>query len=236
MRSFRSLLALSGLVAGTLSGPALACGFVEAPVGCEEAVPTGAAQWMLKHVVAAVEHDKPTALARFAKGEAGFRTADTYVFCVGPDGVMSAHPNPILQGQNVRDLHDSTGNYFIARMLETAKAGEVSVIRYLFPKPGSTVAVQKTTYYTRAGDQMCGVGVYDTDADASPETPAGRLAQLRQRLDAGMPASLRADWTAFIEALNQQNGVQGAAVAKARDSLRAAELALAPANLATPDD
>ncbi len=71
---------------------------------------------------------------------AGFRTQDTYVFCIGPDGVMSAHPSALLQGHDVRDLHDQTGNYFIAAMLKMAVAGEVLDMRYLFRRPGSTIA------------------------------------------------------------------------------------------------
>lgn len=228
MRQILSPFAILVLAAAMRTGPVLACGFVEAPVDCGEGGGTGSAQWMLKRVVAAIDADKPRALATFGKGEAGFRTADTYVFCVGPDGMMTAHPSPLLQGHNVRDLHDSTGNYFIARMLETAKSGEVSVIRYLFPKPGDTITTQKTTYYTRAGDQVCGVGVYDADTDTVPASAAARAAALRQRLDGAMPADLRADWTAFLEALNASAGAQSEAMAKARASLHAAETALAP--------
>ena len=128
---------LIGLAWAGSAAPGRACGDGEAPTSCGDTGPEAGAKWMLKHVVSALAADKTAALAHFAKGEAGFRTADTYVFCVGPDGVMSAHPNPILQGQNVRDLHDSAGTYFISRMLETAKAGEVASIRYLFPKPAA---------------------------------------------------------------------------------------------------
>ncbi len=219
MRWIRPFLVGLGLFAVT--SPALACDDTGSG-------PEMGARWMLKRVVAAVGRDAPGAMVQFTKGTGGFRTADTYVFCVNPDGIMSAHPNPILQGHNVRDLHDKTGNYFIKTMMETAKAGEVSMIRYLFPKPGSTVEEPKTTYYTRAGDEMCGVGIYNSDAEA-PVSPAGKVAALRARLDAGIPANLRTDWTAFIEALNAEAGARDAAMAKARDSLHAAESALAPA-------
>ncbi|MCJ2112429.1 cache domain-containing protein [Methylobacterium sp. E-025] len=229
-----SLLAAIGLAA--TPQPGRACGDGEAPVSCGDAGSEASAKWMLKHVVAAIAADAPAALAHFTKGEAGFRTADTYVFCVGPDGVMSAHPNPILQGQNVRDLHDSNGTYFIRQMLETAKAGTVAEIRYLFPKPGSTVALQKTTYYTRAGDQVCGVGVYDSDGAGPADSPVARMAQLRDRLDAEMPPALRGNWTAFLEALNAETGAKAAAMAKARAGLQAAEAALAPPPPTAPDD
>ncbi|TXM69356.1 cache domain-containing protein [Methylobacterium sp. WL120] len=238
MGPFRSTFALTLLVAlGLAASPqgARACGDGEAPTSCGDVGAEASAKWMLKHVVAALAADKPAALAHFTKGEAGFRTADTYVFCVGPDGVMSAHPNPVLQGQNVRDLHDSDGTYFIRTMMETAAPGQVSAIRYLFPKPGSTVALPKTTYYTRAGDQVCGVGIYESDAAAPTDSPGARAAHLRDRLDGAMPPALREDWTAFLEALNAEAGAKAVAMEKARAGLQAAQAALAPPTT-TPDD
>ena len=130
------------------------------------------------------------ALQQLARGEGEFRTVENYVFCVGPDGVMSAHPNKALQGTDVRDLRDSTGNHFIATMLQEAKPGQVASIRYLFPRPSGTRGVAKTIYYTRAGSQMCGVGFYDdAETAAAPQPLQARLAQLRasEREDACQP-------------------------------------------------
>ncbi|MCJ2012781.1 cache domain-containing protein [Methylobacterium sp. J-076] len=208
---------------------ALACGDSEAGLSCDDSG-SGAemgAKWMLNRATKAVATDKTKALTAFTKGTDGFRTADSYVFCVGPDGVMTAHPNPILQGHDVHDLHDKTGNYFIKTMVQDAKSGQISMIRYLFPKPGSTIEEPKTTYYTKAGDQMCAVGIYDSDA-ASPQvsTPEGRVASLRAKLDAEIPAAARADWTAFLEALNQVSDAKAATMSLVRDNLQAAEAAL----------
>lgn len=221
--AFALLLGIANLTAG----PALACGFGEAPGDCGGAPETDA-KYMLQRVVKAVQADKPKALATFARGEDGFRTVDTYVFCVGPDGVMSAHPNPALQGQDVHDLHDKTGNYFVAEMLKQAKPNQISEIRYLFPRPGGTEAVAKTTYYTRADEQVCGVGVYDGDeATAAAITAQAHLAQLRQRLSAGMPATLTTDWAAFLQALDEENNAKTVAFAKVREQVHAAEAVLA---------
>lgn len=221
---------LLGLLAG---GPVSACGDSEAGLSCDDAA-TGAeasAKWMLKRVVAAVERDEASALTAFTNGTNGFRTADTYVFCVQPDGIMAAHPNPILRGHNVSDLHDKTGNYFIRTMMQEAKRGQVSVIRYLFPKPGSTVEEPKTTYFTKAGRETCAVGVYDTDTETPKlATPAARVASLRAKLDQEIPSSARADWIAFLEALNQAGDAQAAALSRAREGLRAAQAALSPAD------
>ncbi|MCJ2132501.1 cache domain-containing protein [Methylobacterium sp. J-026] len=212
------------------AGPALACGDGEAPTSCDDPSPNGFASWMLGRVDRALAADKTQALQDFTNGARGFRTADTYVFCVGPDGVMSAHPNPILNGHDVRDLHDRTGNHFIRTMMESAKPGQIAVIRYLFPKPGSTIEEPKTTYYTKAGDQTCAVGVYDADVAApAVATAEGRVAQLRQRLDGEIPTGARADWTAFLEALNAQEAEKATAITQARRDLTAAAGALTKA-------
>ncbi len=225
--AFALLLGLSAVPAD----PARACGFGEAPGDCGE-TPESEAREMLKRVVAAIRADKAKAIAQFSRGEGGFRSVDNYVFCVGPDGVMSAHPNPGLQGTDVRDLHDSTGNRFIAKMIAAAKPGQIASIRYLFPRPGGTREVAKTTYYTRADDQVCGVGFYDgSEAATAPQAPQqttqARLAQLRQRLSAGMPASLGADWAAFQQSLDEDSAAKAAAFAKVREQVHAAEAVLA---------
>ena len=225
MRIYAAVLVLLAALAAT---PVRACGFGEAPGDCGQ-TPEADARDMLKRVVAAVQADKARALQEFSRGEDGFRTADYYVFCVGPDGVMSAHPNPQLQGTDVRDLHDSTGKRFIATMLERAKPGQVASIRYLFPRPGGVREFPKVTFYTRAGDQVCGVGVYDDSAEpAARPSQQARLAQLRQRLSAGMPASLGADWTAFQQALDEDEAAKTAAFAKVREQVQAAEAVLTP--------
>ena len=218
------------LAAALILGPApaaLACGDGEAPTSCDDPSPNGFASWMLGRVDRALKADKARALQDFTDGARGFRTADTYVFCVGPDGVMSAHPSPVLKGHDVRDLHDRTGNHFIRTMMDAAKPGQISVIRYLFPKPGSTVEEPKTTYYTRTGDQTCAVGVYDADAAVpAVATADGRVALLRQKLDGKIPSDARGDWTAFLEALNAQGDEKATAIAQARRDLQSAATAL----------
>lgn len=232
MASRASRLAILALLGLGPVAPARACGDGEAPVSCDDPSPNGFASWMLGRVDRALKADRTRALQDFTDGTRGFRTTDTYVFCIDADGVMTAHPNPILKGHDVRDLHDRTGHHFIRTMLDTARPGQISVIRYLFPKPGSTVEEPKTTYYTRAGDQTCAVGVYDADAAApTVATPEGRVALLRQKLDGQIPSSARADWTAFLEALNAQGDEKATAIAEARRELRAAASALDQAGL-----
>lgn len=91
-------------------GPARACGDGEAPTACDDPSPNGFASWMLGRVDRALAADKARALQDSTDGTHGLRTADTSVSCIGPDGVMAAHLNPIMKGHDVRDLHDRTGN------------------------------------------------------------------------------------------------------------------------------
>lgn len=158
----RKIIFLLGALAAAalLPHPARACGFGEAPGDCGNDMEEGA-KYLLKRAATAIKADKAKALQEFTHGEAGFRTADTYVFCVGPDGTMTAHPSPMLQGQNVSDLHDKTGNYFIRTMMANAKPDVVAQIRYLFPRPGGTTALPKTTLpasTTRCAGWACTTG------------------------------------------------------------------------------
>jgi len=218
---------------------ARACGW-ESATSCSGT--TGAAdeaRWMLKRVVAAVQADEPKALRAFSRGEGGFRTQDTYVFCINAaDGRMSAYPDPKLVGQDARTLRDPTGRTFAAEMLDVAREDTLTEMSYSFPRPDSAVPTPRTAFVTRVKDQVCAVGYYDADAadegaEASAALADRRLAQLRQQLEAGMPPNLRPSWTAFLAALDGQLGTQAAALAKAREGVRAAETALTTAAVDT---
>lgn len=225
----RKLLVVLGVLAlHTAPHPAFACGDSEAPSMCGDGGGESDAKWMLARVATALKADHDKALRQFARGEGGFRTMDTYVFCVGPEGVMSAHPNPILQGQNVADLHDQTGNYFIRTMMDTAKPGAVSQIRYLFPRPGGSIAQPKTTFYTRVDNQVCGVGVYDGEEPVPAKaTPQERAATLQQKLSGEIQPAARADWEAYLEAVKERDTARDTALTRLRESLEAAQLTLA---------
>ena len=146
--------------------PALACGNDES-TACDESGTAAAddARWLLGRAVAAVNKDESHALDAFTHGTEGFRTQDLYVFCISTsDDKVVAHPDPALRGQNATALHDPNGKAFAAEMLDVAREGQFAQVSYLFPRPGSTVAVPKVSFVTRVKDLVCGVGYY-------PETP-----------------------------------------------------------------
>lgn len=118
------------------------------------------ARAMLKRAEAELKKDKAAALEKMKRGEAGFKDRDLYPFCIGPDGKTTAHAMKERVGEKATELKDKHGKLFAKEMLDTAKEGKVSEVTYYFPRPGETEAVQKVSYVTRIGDQVCGVGYY----------------------------------------------------------------------------
>ena len=116
------------------------------------------ARAMLDKAVAALKANKADALAKFQKGEGGFKDRDLYPFCGGPDGNFTAHPS--LTGKSLKDLKDKTGKALGAEIYRAAQEGKVAEVNYMWPRPGQTDPVQKVSFVTKVGDQVCAVGYY----------------------------------------------------------------------------
>src|SRR6476620_1123312 len=118
------------------------------------------AKAMLEKAVAAVKQDKAKALDAFNAGEGGFKDRDLYVFCANAsDGVMTAHPYG-QKGKQLREIFGKKGYPFGQEIMEKATEGEIKEVSYWWPRPGSDEQVKKTSFYTKVGDQICGVGYY----------------------------------------------------------------------------
>jgi signal transduction histidine kinase len=113
---------------------------------------------MLDKAVAALKANKAEALAKFQKGEGGFKDRDLYPFCGGPDGNFTAHPT--LTGKSLKDLKDKTGKALGEEMYKVAQEGKIAEVHYMWPRPGKTDPVHKMSYVTKVGDQVCAVGYY----------------------------------------------------------------------------
>lgn len=117
------------------------------------------AKAMLAKVVTAVKADKAKALKDFAAKANGFGDRDLYPFCGGPDGNFTAHPS--LTGKSMKELKDKEGKGLGEEMYKVAAEGKVSEVSYKWPRPGAdTTPVQKVSYVTKVGDQVCAVGYY----------------------------------------------------------------------------
>lgn len=116
------------------------------------------AKTMLEKAAGAIKADKAGALAKFTKGEGGFKDRDLYPFCGGADGNFTAHPT--LAGKSLKGLKDKAGKALGEEIYKVAKEGTVSEVTYMWPRPGSDKPVQKVTFVTKVGDQVCAVGYY----------------------------------------------------------------------------
>ena len=98
-------------------------------------------------------------MADFNAGAGGFKDRDLYVFCAGPDGILTAHP--AIKGQQLTTLVDKNGKKLGEEMVAKAAEGKVVEVDYMWPRPGAdTTPVQKVSYVTKVADQVCGVGYY----------------------------------------------------------------------------
>lgn len=117
------------------------------------------AKAMLDRAVSAVKADKAKALAAFNSGSEGFKDRDLYPFCANAsDGMLTAHPT--LKGKSLKELKDKEGKALGAEILSTAEEGKVTQVEYKWPRPGNDQPVQKVTFATKVGDQVCAVGYY----------------------------------------------------------------------------
>jgi signal transduction histidine kinase len=125
---------------------------------CAELGTAGEAKAMLQKVVVELKKDKAATLAKITKGEDGYRDRDLYPFCMGPDGITTAHPT--RAGTNILVLKDKQGKAFGKEMFAVAEEGKFKTVAYMWPKPGHAEPAPKESFVTKVGDQVCGVGYY----------------------------------------------------------------------------
>jgi signal transduction histidine kinase len=96
----------------------------------------------------------------FNKGEGGFRDRDLYVFCANAsDGILMAHP--ALKGEELKNIKGKKGYPLGQEIMRKAREGKVNRVTYWWPRPDSDTPRKKHTFYTKVGDQICGVGYYE---------------------------------------------------------------------------
>ena len=117
------------------------------------------AKAILERAVAALKEDKAKALDTFNKGKGGFKDRDLYVSCANAsDGIVTAHP--YLKGEHLGDIKGKKGYPVGDEMMQKASEGTIREVTYWWPRPGSDKPLEKTTFYTKVGDQICSVGYY----------------------------------------------------------------------------
>lgn len=119
------------------------------------------AKAMLEKAVAELKANETAALAKFNKGEGGFKDRDLYVFCYDmSSGKFTAHVNQSLLGTDVKALKEKDGSPLGEKVFNATKPGAINTVAYNFPKPGTSEPVAKESYVTQIGNQGCGVGYY----------------------------------------------------------------------------
>lgn len=75
---------------------------------------------------------------------------DYYIFVVGPDNRLICHPNAQLIGKLQSDIIDANGMR-VGDALGSAAASAAGHgwVTYVWPRPGTTTPVSKSTYVTR---------------------------------------------------------------------------------------
>ena len=130
-----------------------------APVWAADFGTAEEAKAMLERAVAAVKEDKAKALDTFNNGEGGFKDRDLYVSCANAsDGVVTAHP--YLKGAHLGDFKGKKGYPVGQEMMQKATDGTITEVTYWWPRPGTDKPLERTTFYTKVGDQICSVGYY----------------------------------------------------------------------------
>jgi single cache domain-containing protein len=118
------------------------------------------AKAMLERAVAAVKEDKAKALDMFNNGAGAFKDRDLYVWCANAsDGIVTAQPY-MNRGKQLRDIKGKRGAPFGETIMQNATEGTIKETTYWWPRPGEDEPLEKETFYTKVGDQICGVGYY----------------------------------------------------------------------------
>jgi signal transduction histidine kinase len=72
--------------------------------------------------------------------------------------MFTAHPT--LVGKSLKDLKDKSGKPLGEEIYKSATQGKITEVSYMWPRPGTTDPVQKVSFVTKVGDQVCAVGYY----------------------------------------------------------------------------
>lgn len=92
---------------------------------------------------------------------------DDYFYAFNAQGVVRAHPNPIIENKNLYNAPDSDGVYFTREQIELAANGG-GFVGYRFPRAAGTEPLPKISYAVdfKPYGWTIGGGIYLDDVDA----------------------------------------------------------------------
>jgi hypothetical protein len=81
------------------------------------------------------------------------------VFCANAsDGMLAALL--ALKGRQLREIFGKKSYPPGQEIMQKTSERTIKDVTYWWPRAGSDKPLQKTSYYTKVGDQICGVGYY----------------------------------------------------------------------------
>lgn len=98
------------------------------------------------------------AIADFNDADGPFRDRDLYVFCVGPDDTMVAHPSVV--GMDVTTLADADGQEIGNAIIDIGRVDGSGMLDYRWQSPTTGEVEDKSTFIQAVGDDICAVGFY----------------------------------------------------------------------------
>ena len=78
--------------------------------------------------------------------EKDWRSGDYYIFVTGADDKELCHPNKDMIGKSASEIVDSTGKKVGTLLVEAAKKPGGGWVDYVWPRPGTTKPVAKSSY------------------------------------------------------------------------------------------
>jgi hypothetical protein len=142
------------LIGSLLAAPAFAA---DAPT------PADAKAMLAKAVAYYKDHGRKAALDAFNKNAPPFSTGGLYVFCIGPDRSLVADGEfREFIGQSADILKDASGKKLGQSFWDAAQKDGHGEVHYQFLDPATQLIKPKVAFVEKAGDDVCGVGTYES--------------------------------------------------------------------------
>ncbi|MEM9621633.1 MAG: cache domain-containing protein [Pseudomonadota bacterium] len=145
-------------------------------------VPVG--RWIktiLEESIRLYEREGEHAFARLSAADGGYQHGEHYPFVLDADGIIRAHPDPTLIGQDQSSVTDLNGFAHVSYML--GWAGENGLyVDYRHVNPITGQPANKLTWFVRHADYVFGIGVYPKNWGRPDLDPATAIASVSTRL------------------------------------------------------
>ena len=141
---------------------AVAITAIARPAAAQRGTPAEAKALLQQAVAHYKQVGRAKALADFTGKKAPFVDRDLYVFCIGPDRIISAHGFVASYVGASADalLKDANGQPLGKAILDAASAPDGGSVRYPMVNPVSRKTEPKVSFVQKVGDDVCGVGAY----------------------------------------------------------------------------